>query len=79
MAILNLENRQEIADQITPSLVTFKNEMDKILPIWEKLSLEKKKQIIANESDPILNLAVQTGRYLYKNFFKEFLEDEERI
>lgn len=79
MAIVNLENRQAVADQITPALATFKQEMDKILPIWERLTLEQKTRIIQNEQDPVLNLAVQTGRYLYQNFFKEFLKAEDQL
>jgi hypothetical protein len=79
MAIVNLENRQFIADQLTPALATFKQEMDKLLPIWEKLTLEQKTRIIQDERDPVLNLAVQTGRYLYRNFFKEFLKTEDQL
>ena len=61
-----LGNRQNAADQIQPALSAFKNQLDKLLPFWSKLSKSKRALLLAN--DPVLALAKTTFVYLRDNF-----------
>jgi len=63
---MNLANRQQIANQLTPIFLNFKNELDKVLVFWKKCDYKKKKLIV--QRDPIMGIAFQLYKYL-NNFF----------
>lgn len=69
MTILNLTNQTTAKNQIAPKLAALKTELDKRLPVWRRISLEKKRQWVLSDKDPIMSLAWDVYKYLDKNFF----------
>ena len=68
MAILNLSGQQLEYNDLAPKLNKLKTLMDERLPIWEKISINKKVKWIKSDKDPIMAVAYQTWKYLNNNF-----------
>lgn len=68
---MNLTNQSNYASQIQSKIQTLKEQMDLRLPIWNRLSYEKKKTWILNGNDPLMTLAWNIYKYLRDNFFGE--------
>jgi len=71
MADLNLINQETYKTQIQPKMLLLKDQLDIRSPIWQKISIEKKKKWITSGKDPIMTLAWQMHTYLRDNFFGE--------
>jgi len=69
MADLNLINQQIYTDQIQPKIQQLKTQMDLRIPIWQKISPEKRKAWILSGKDPLMTLAWNIYNYLKNNFF----------
>lgn len=69
MAELNLTGQAVSAGQIQTRINQLKDAMNLRLPVWQKLSVEKKQAWIVSGKDPIMTLAWQVYRYLRDNFF----------
>ena len=66
---LKLVSQQTYRDQIAPKINQLKTQLDLRKPIWAKCSIEKKKQWVKSDKDPIMTLAYQMYEYLNDNFF----------
>ena len=71
MATLTLTSQETAKSSIAPKLLTLKQEMDKRLPIWQKIDREKKTKWVKSGKDPIVSIAWDTYKYLRDNFFGE--------
>lgn len=71
MTELNLSGQTDLKNQINPKLVMLKSILEQRKPIWDKVSVEKKKKWIQSGKDPIMTIAWQIYRYLRDNFFGE--------
>ena len=65
---LNLSNQQALCTQIAPYMQAMKNSMDLRIPIWDRIDVERKKDWVQWDKDPIMGLAAQTVEYFVKNF-----------
>lgn len=72
MAIINLTNQSNINNTVKTQLLALKNILDQYRPYWDKLSYEKKRQLIKNEIFPLLNTVWSMYKYL-----KDFFDDED--
>jgi conjugal transfer/entry exclusion protein len=77
MAILNLINQQAATTQIQPYINTLKNRLDNRKAVWDKLSVEKRRQWILSDKDPIMTLAYSIYKYLHKNFFSSSYQEND--
>jgi hypothetical protein len=75
MPELSLSDQSTLTATIQPKIVQLRNAMDLRLPVWNRLSVAKKKAWIVSGKDPIMTLAWQVYRYLRDNFFGENVDD----
>lgn len=71
MADLNLSDQTTLTSAVQTRIVQMRNAMDLRLPVWQKLSDEKKKKWVKSDKDPLMTLAWNTYRYLRDNFFDQ--------
>ena len=69
MAEFRLINQQAYANNIAPKVQVLKNQLDDRIDVWQRVSIEKKKQWVTSGKDPIMTLAWQMYNYLRDNFF----------
>ena len=70
MTEIRLINQQAYADNIAPKVQALKNKLDARKDVWQRVSIEKKKQWVASSKDPIMTLAWNMYKYLRDNFFE---------
>jgi hypothetical protein len=73
---LNLAGQQTIKTQVGPKLLQLKTALDLRLPVWNRLSLAKKRAWIRSNKDPVMDIAFDIYKYLDANFFG--VDDEVR-
>lgn len=71
MTDLNLSDQTTLTSAVQTRIVQMRNAMDLRLPVWQKLSDEKKKKWVKSDKDPLMTLAWNTYRYLRDNFFDQ--------
>lgn len=75
MADLNLSGQSTLAAAIQTRVAQLKTAMDDRLPVWQKLSDEKKKKWVTSGKDPIMTLAWNIYKYLRDNFFERVVDN----
>lgn len=71
MAELDLTGQATLAGQVQTRVTQLRNAMELRKPVWNKLSIEKKKLWISSNKDPIMTLAWDVFKYLQSNFFDQ--------
>lgn len=74
MTILDLTGQTTAKNLIAPKLLALKTELDKRLPVWQRISIEKKKKWVLSDKDPIMSIAWDVYKYLRNNFFGDVNE-----
>ena len=70
MTEIRLINQQAYADNIAPKVQALKTQMDARIDVWQRVSIEKKKQWVKSDKDPIMALSWDMYKYLRDNFFE---------
>lgn len=65
---LNLTDQQALYNQVAPKIGDLKTSMDLRVPIWAKISDEKKKVWVQWDKDPIMGLSAQIVEYMVVHF-----------
>ena len=77
MADLDLTGQQLEYNDIAPKLQKLKNLMLDRKPIWDKISVAKRKKWVTSDKDPIMSLAYQIHEWLDERFFGEKYYDRD--
>ena len=70
MAEIRLINQQAYAGNVAPKINILKNQLNARIDVWQRVSIEKKKQWVTSGKDPIMTLAWGMYKYLRDNFFE---------
>jgi hypothetical protein len=76
MTQLNLTNQQAAVDQIQPYINALKNRMLDRKELWDKINIQKRKQWVLSDKDPIMSLAWSIYKWLDTNFFGDEFRQE---
>ena len=63
---LEITGQTDVRNQVAPTLVQLKAEMDKHRAVWDRLTPQQRRRWVqlSEAKDPLLQLAYQTWRYL---------------
>ncbi|MBE3145296.1 MAG: hypothetical protein IMZ61_15465 [Planctomycetes bacterium] len=70
MATLTLTEQMTSSSQIQTRILTLKSLLDQRKPFWDRMPIEKKRQWVVSNKDPIMSLAWDVYKYLNNNFFE---------
>jgi hypothetical protein len=76
MTQLNLTNQQAAVDQIQPYINALKTRMLDRKELWDKINIQKRKQWVLSDKDPIMSLAWSIYKWLDTNFFGDEFRQE---
>ena len=77
---MNLSNQQAYYDQVAPKILQLKNQMDLRKIVWDKLEnapngIQRKKQWILSDKDPLMTLSWDIFKYLHNNFYGDHADE----